>query len=249
MKQNDRAKIISSCKKLLAAYKDGSIGDTTMPEDSHPKFLTNEDRLAYFTLPMALNYQRDSYTLWKSALKTYDDLETKEVFDVKNVVDLSDESLRQKLTKHKLALQPNKHIQTWEKLSQTFSENWGSIEKFFEDCDSDFLKVRDSIQHKHKKDFPYLSGPKIFNYWSFVINTFGGIDLINKEYIEIAPDTHVTKCSVLLGVISKEEAEKMTKDQISARWREVLDGSGITPIEMHPPLWFWSKNNFKYKLK
>lgn len=34
-----------------------------MPEDSHPEFQTQEERLCYFTLPMALNYQRNSYTL------------------------------------------------------------------------------------------------------------------------------------------------------------------------------------------
>lgn len=43
-----------------------------MPEDSNPNFSSDEIemRLAYFTLPMALNYQRDSYKLWESVLKT-----------------------------------------------------------------------------------------------------------------------------------------------------------------------------------
>ncbi len=113
---------------------------------------------------------------------------------------------------------------------------------------NDYLQLRDIVQSSHKKQFPYLSGPKIFNYWSFIISTFGKVPLKHKEYIEIAPDTHVTKCSVLLNVISESEAISLTKDQISTRWRELLNGSGITPIDMHPPLWFWSRNNFIYQL-
>lgn len=240
--------IIKNCRKLLKAYQNGQLGDTTMPEDSHPKFQDAEERLVYFTLPMALNYQRDSYSLWKSALATYADPETKIVFNIKKVVGLSDDNLRQKLLKHKLALQPNKHILTWKTLAKTFVKNWGSIENFFQENDSDYLQTKNQIQKIHKKSFPYLSGPKIFNYWSFVISAYGKIDLKNKEFIEIAPDTHITKCSVKLGLISAKEAEKMTKDQISAKWRETLVGSGITPIEMHPPLWFWSRNGFKYKI-
>ncbi len=35
-----------------------------MPEDSNPgNFANAEERLVYFTLPMALNYQRNSYSL------------------------------------------------------------------------------------------------------------------------------------------------------------------------------------------
>lgn len=245
----DKEKIIKNCRKLLEAYKAGLLGDTTMPEDSHPKFGSNDEKLIYFTLPMALNYQRDSFKLWKSALETFDDVETKDVFDFNKVVKSSDEDLRQKLLKYKLALQPNKHIQTWKKLSETFFNNWGSLENFFLENENDFLLIKENIQKKHKKDFPYLSGPKIFNYWSFIIGSYGGVNLKNREFIEIAPDTHVTKCSVILGVIKEEEAEKLSKDQISERWRELLHGSGITPIEMHPPLWFWSRNGFQYNLE
>jgi hypothetical protein len=28
----------------------------------------------------------------------------------------------------------------------------------------------------------------------------------------------------------------------------VLYGSAISPIDMHPPLWFWCKNDFKFVL-
>ena len=246
-----KEEIISKCKILLDAYRLGKLGYMKMPEDSSPKFSTDdkEVRLVYFTLPMSLNYQRDSYKLWESVLKTFNDPETKIVFDVKSSATLDENQLRKCLTKHKVALQPNKHIATWQKISKTISENWGSIGNLMEAIDYDFLKLKDVIQRQFKKGFPYLSGPKIFNYWSFIIQEYGKVKLKNSEFIEIAPDTHVTKCSVFLGVITKKESEFLTKEKISEKWRELLCGTKINPIDMHPPLWFWSRNNFQFKLK
>ncbi|MDD4990247.1 MAG: hypothetical protein PHW31_02955 [Candidatus Pacebacteria bacterium] len=246
-----KEKVISNCRILLQAYENGKLGQTRMPEDSNPGFTDNqaEERLAYFTLPMALNYQRNSYKLWEAALKTYTDKETKSVFEVSRVCEMPVDELKKKLLKYKLALQPSRHTEIWQKISKTIFENWRSFKDFFKTSENDFLKIKDIIQGQFKKDFPYLSGPKIFNYWSFIISTYGQVPLLNREFIEIAPDTHITKCSVLLGVISEKEARKLSKDQISKRWREILGNSGIAPIDMHPPLWFWSRNGFIFKLK
>lgn len=242
--------LVNKCKLLLEAYKSGKLGQTKMPEDSHPNFTQEEaeQRIAYFTLPMALNYQRDSYKLWESALKTYQDEETKPVFNVKLVSEMPEDKLRTLLMKHKLALQPNKHIATWQTISKTIAKNFNNFTGLINSTDSDFLKLKEIIQTKYKKGFPYLSGPKIFNYWAFILGSYAGVSLSNKQFIEIAPDTHITKCSVLLGVITESEASSLTKDEISARWRTQLDGSSISPIDMHPPLWFWSRNGFLFKL-
>lgn len=221
-----------------------------MPEDSNPGFKEgeSEERISYFTLPMALNYQRDSYKLWEASLKTYNDPETQFVFDVERVSKASEDDVRKALMKYKLALQPNKHVNTWRTIAKTIYENCGSFNKFFEASENDLLKLKQIVKGDYKKGFPYLSGPKIFNYWSFIISTYGGVELKNRDYIEIAPDTHITQCSVKLGVITEEEADILTKDAISEKWRALLKESGINPIDMHPPLWFWSRNGFIYKV-
>lgn len=246
-----REKIISNCKKLLNAYRLGQLGYMKMPEDSNPDFSETEKEicLAYFTLPMSLNYQRDSYKLWEAALKTFNDPQTKIVFNIQSAADLDAAELREYLTRYKVALQPNKHIATWQTIAKTISKNWNSIENLLQSIDYDFLKLKDTIQKQFKSGFPYLSGPKIFNYWSFIIQEYGKIKLDNSEFIEIAPDTHITKCSVILGVITQAEAQILTKEKISVKWRELLRGTGINPIDLHPPLWFWSRNNFQFKLE
>jgi len=243
--------IVNDCRSLLIAYKEGSLGDTTMPEDSSPTFSEEEQelRLVYFTLPMSLNYQRNSYTLWESVLKTFNDPQTKHVFSIKTSSDLSEDQLREYLLKYKIALQPNKHIATWKKISETVYKNWGTLSGLLKAADYDFLKLRFILQEKFKKGFPYISGPKIFNYWSFIIQKYCNVKLKNSEHIDIAPDTHITKCSVILGVITEEEAESLSKEKISERWRNILQGTGISPIDMHPPLWFWSRNGFIFNLE
>ncbi|MCK5267318.1 MAG: hypothetical protein KAR07_04055 [Spirochaetes bacterium] len=39
-----------------------------------------------------------------------------------------------------------------------------------------------------------------------------------------------------------------TEEEISEKWREILAGSSINPIDMHPPLWFWSRDGFIFQL-
>lgn len=242
--------LVENCNLLLKAYKDGLLGQTIMPEDAHPEFSKTdiESRLSYFTLPMSLNYQRDSYKLWEAALKTYADVETKKVFDIKWAASADQEDVRILLLKYKVALQPNKHINTWQKISQTVFKNWGSFDGLFKIANYDFLKLKNIIQKEYKSGLPYLSGPKIFNYWSFIIQEYGNLKLLNSEFIDIAPDTHITKCSVKLSVITEQEAQSLTREQISEKWRLALQGSEINPIQMHPPLWFWSRNGFIFEL-
>jgi hypothetical protein len=244
----EQEKILHKCRELLRAYQEGKLGDQTMPEDTHPEFSNAEKKLAFFTLPMALNYQRNSYRLWEEATKAFEDAETHDIFDIAKVAKMPQQDLRRKLMKYKVALQPNKHIATWQKISQTIFNNYGNLENLIKAAENDFLKLREIVQQTHKKDFPYLSGPKIFNYWSHILGEYADIKLNNREFIEIAPDTHVIQASTRLGALTKIEAENLSRDQISARWREILSGTEITPIDLHSPLWFWSRNGFTFKL-
>lgn len=249
MEDKQKERTIGACRSLLNAYKTGKLGEIVMPEDSSPSFTEEqaEERLVYFTLPMALNYQRNSYKLWEGTLKTWNDPVTRDVFSVHCSASLPTEVLREHLLRYKVALQPNKHVMTWQTLARTINDNWGSVSLLLDDADRDYLKLRDIIQGTHKKIFPYLSGPKIFNYWSYILGEYGGVSLAHREFIEIAPDTHVIKGSVRLEVIDPKEVATLSREEISQRWRTLLEGSGIAPIDLHSPLWFWSRSNFAFE--
>lgn len=149
----DRDRIVSDCRKLLAAYQSGKLGYMKMPEDCSPSFTDaeRETRLVYFTLPMSLNYQRDSYKLWEGVQKSYQDAEARTLFDVDVSANMDEAQLRSLLLRYKIALQPNKHIATWQNVAKTISENWGTIGGMLEAVDYDFLKLRDAVQVRYKK--------------------------------------------------------------------------------------------------
>jgi hypothetical protein len=240
--------IIKKVEILINAYKTGLLGDITMPEDTHPVFKTREEKLVYYTLPMALNYQRDSFKLWVAAKETWEDELTKDVFNIANTAKISFVGAQHMLIKHKLALQPNKHVATWRKISGTIYQNWGSIDNLIVASQNDFVKLRELIQYTHKGGFPYLSGPKIFNYWSHILTLYCDVELKNRSLIEIAPDTHIIKASVKLGVITESDADKISRENLSLKWRTLLMHTDIDPIDVHSPLWFWSRSGFKYEL-
>jgi hypothetical protein len=54
--------------------------------------------------------------------------------------------------------------------------------------------------------------------------------------------------SLIFKSLDKDNLEEGLKDAISERWRELLNRSGIDPIGMHSPLWFWSRNGFIFEI-
>ena len=215
-----------------------------MPEDANPQLLPDsDDNQHYFTLPMALNYQRSSYTLWESARATYLDEMTRWVFRPRDVLNKDSSELRQALQKHKLALQPVKHTDTWFRLCVAICDLLaGRIGSLFSQCDSRADEILQFVQVQHKKMFPYLSGKKICNYWLFVMSQYGGVQLKNRAALSVAPDTHVVQASVHLGLVGPNTPD--IQEVVAARWRELLEGTPLTPIDVHTPLWLWSRAGF-----
>ena len=244
----NRKEILKNVDKLVNMYKKGLLGGEVMPEDSNPH-LSKEtiENYNYYTLPMALNYQRNSYKLWESANQTWNDEETNFIFDTKQVSQASFEQVQKALVKYKVALQQNKQTEIWIKLSNTINELFdGDIRKLFKINDYDVNKIRHYIQKENKTKFPYLSGNKICNYWLYVLYQYTDIRFKNIEELTVAPDTHVVKASYRLGIITEQELNSSNVQLIVIeRWNEILKGTKYNPIDIHTPMWLWSRNGFK----
>lgn len=244
----NKKEILDKVDKLIIMYKNGELGGEVMPEDANPHFEKSSlKNYLYFTLPMALNYQRNSYILWESALKTYNDVETRFVFNPKMCLEKSFEEVQYALTKYKVALQKQKQTEIWLTLCNTFVEMFdGDIRELFNKLDNDVNKIRDFIQKENKKKFPYLSGTKICNYWMYVIYQYTDRKYKNIECLTVAPDTHVCKATYKLGIITDDEFNSSNVQQIVIdRWQELLNNTKYKPIDIHTPLWLWSRNGFK----
>lgn len=244
----NKEEILNDVKKLLAMYENGELGGEIMPEDANPNLEKNSlENYLYFTLPMALNYQRNSYKLWESALKTYNDNETRFVFNPKLCLEKTFDEVQYALTKYKVALQKQKQTEIWISLCNTFMELFdGDIRKLFDNLDNDIEKIRFFIQKENKKIFPYLSGTKICNYWLYVIYQYTDRNYKNIESLTVAPDTHVCKATHKLGLINDDEFNSSNVQLIVIdRWKDLFENTNYKPIDIHTPLWLWSRNGFK----
>ena len=190
--------LLKKVERLIKLYKEGKLGGEVMPEDTNPGLENSSlENYLYFTLPMALNYQRNSYKLWESALKTYNDEETNFVFNPKICLEKTFEEVQSALIKYKVALQKQKQTEIWLKLCKTFVELFdGDIRKLFDQYDNSVDEIRKYIQIKNKKKFPYLSGTKICNYWLYVIYQYTDRKYNDIENLTVAPDTHVCKATL-----------------------------------------------------
>ena len=241
-----RAKALLTIASLIELHKSGALGGDIIPEDANPRLDKGSDEnYLYFTLPMELNYQRNSYRLWESSEKTYHDPETMDVFCPESVVEMQLEVLRNKLLQYKVALQPNKHPEIRARLCHTFFEDfYGSVKQFFSAHDFSVEKIK-MYMLANKKKFPYLSGAKIMNYWLYVMEQYTDAKFIDREHITIDPDTHVLQASVKLGLVRSEDITKPNARQVVSNiWSDLLTGTGIHPIDIHTPLWLWSRGGF-----
>lgn len=238
--------ILNRVYDLITAYRNGLLGGEKMPEDENPNLeRSSKENYMYFTLPMALNYQRNAYTLWECTNKMYSDNNARAVFDSKSVLKMSDDELREYLIKYRAALQPNKQPIIWRKICETVEDKLGGdIRNLFAMNGYSVSAVKEYIA-KNKKNFPYLGGNKICNYWLYVMEQYTDVEFTDRENITVAPDTHVVQASVKLGVISKDEA-KLSNVQIlvAERWEEILKGTDLVPIDVHTPMWLWSRGKF-----
>jgi len=228
-------------KKLLAYYRDGSI-PLLHEHEVHPDIpLGSRENYLYFTLPVCINFQRNSPAMWRSALETYEDPETRYVFFPEELARTSVDKIRKDMVKHKLALQPNKHILIWTTIAR-------SLHEFYDDDPREVLKeseynakiLIDNLHVVNRKRFPYLSGPKLSNYWPYILSQYTDAKFTNPQEISIIPDTHVIQSSIKLGLAPLNASSL----QVEASWKELLTGSGIDPTAMHPVLWNWSRNHF-----
>lgn len=243
----NKDEILRKVDILYIMWKQGSLGGEFMPEDENPHLEKDSiENYLYFTLPMALNYQRNSYTLWESANKTYNDEETRFVFNPRVCLEKSFEEVQYSLTKYKVALQKQKQTEIWLSLCNTFVELFdGDIRKLFDTLDNDVDKIRDFIQEDNKKKFPYLSGTKICNYWLYVIWQYTDREYKNIENLTVAPDTHVIKATHKLGLINDKELESSDVQLIVIdKWNKLFKGTKYKPIDIHTALWLWSRNGF-----
>jgi hypothetical protein len=237
-----RTTSLDQVRRLIDYFESGAIPRLAQHE-VHPSLLPgSRDNYLYFTLPVCINFQRSSPAMWAAALRTYQDPATRYVFYPEQLANTPTEQIRSDLTRYKLALQPNKHVQIWAAIAQTLHRYYyDDPREIIAEAGHDAGRLIQLLQKTHRARFPYLCGPKLSSYWPYMLSNFTNVQFRNAHEISIIPDTHVVQSSVRLGLVPPGA----TALQVEAAWRELLASSGITPAEVHPVLWNWSRNMFQ----
>jgi hypothetical protein len=237
-----KKEILNRVENLRKAFKENKIVKTHQHEVNPGLKKSDPLNYIYFTLPPSLNFQRNSPAMWAAALKTFNDPQTNYLFYPDKVVKTQREKVQRDLLKHKLSLQKNKHTDIWIKLSQTLNKDFNNdVREILKKGNMDVKEILELVRITKKKDFPYLSGAKMSNYWLYILNSYTDVKLKNMKYISIIPDTHVQQASIVLGITNGKDGP----EEVANKWFELLEGTDILPIELHPVLWNWSRAKFK----
>lgn len=239
---------IEKIKLLMQMHSEGLLGGDTMPEDALIGIVPEDDLMNVLTLGMALNYQRSAYKLWESVAQAYADEDARWIFNPKAIYESNLEEVRNILLYYRVALQPNRHPEIWYRVAKGISQSSskGNVLGMIEFAQFDIASLKNTMQIKRKSEFPYLSGPKIFNYWLYVMEVYAKVKWNSRELITIAPDTHILQATVKLGLCSSEvlNGTAENRQSVAEAWEAALAGSGLAPIDVHTPLWLWSRAGF-----
>jgi len=213
---------------------EGIFGPNVMPED----LLWGSDlsdigtkrgsygHLMFITMVVSIDYQRDADKLWEAGRKTMDDAETKWLFspDIVNGKPVSEIMLA--MRKHRLSQKHSKDAGIWKKVAESFSNVYESDPRnLLKECGYDAMKIYSKkYDIRFKKNFPFLSGNKIFPLWLRMLHDNLDIDLKNLEKIPIPVDVHIARTTFTTGCLKGDYTGTIAdiSPKIDEAWKKVV---------------------------
>ncbi|BDC36060.1 MAG: hypothetical protein EF806_03135 [Candidatus Methanoliparum thermophilum] len=245
----------------------GIHGRTDMPEDITPNSVVRGslDHILFITLTVSIDYQRDALSLWESSRKTFDNPETRYLFDPKLLHETPFRKIVDDMQKYKLSKKPQKDANIWRTVGVTFYTKWeGDPRNFLKNCNWDSPLILERLRkdtHLYNgrlvPDYPYLRGSKIGPLWLRMLRDNVGItQLRNLEKVPIPVDIHVARATLTTGVVrgSIEIRSNKMFEYIRKAWFESVKGLSVKnrpmiALDVDEPLWHLSKYGCSYRNK
>jgi hypothetical protein len=103
----------------------GIHGRTDMPEDIMPNGIARGslEHIFFITLTVSIDYQRDATSLWASSRKTFEDPETRYLFNPKLLNETPFDKIIKDMQKYELSKKPKKDAYIWRTVGITFYKN------------------------------------------------------------------------------------------------------------------------------
>lgn len=237
----------------------GIHGLIAMPECVMPDNIAKGslDHILFITLTVSIDYQRDADSLWESSKKTFNDPETRYLFNPELLYKTPIEKIIKDMQKHKLSKKPEKDAAIWHTIGVTFYKKWGGDPRnLLESCNWDSLLILNRLQNdthinngKPVSDYPYLRGSKIGPLWLRMLRDYACItELKNLESVPIPVDIHIARATLATGVVRGKEKIRANElfEYIRNAWFESVKGLNINnramiPLDLDKPLWHLSR--------
>jgi len=255
---SERGKKIA--KLLYTSFSTTGIhGRTDMPEDIMPNGVARGslEHIFFITLTVSIDYQRDAPSLWASSRKTFEDPETRYLFNPKLLNETPFDKIIEDMQKYGLSKKPQKDAYIWRTVGITFYKKWeGNPCNFLEDCNWDSRRILERLKDdthiyngRKVPDYPYLRGPKIGPLWLRMLRDNVGItQLRNLEKVPIPVDIHVARATLSTGIVRGQFRGRLDEvfEYIRKAWFEsvtvvIIKNRPMIALDLDEPLWHLSK--------
>ena len=248
-------------ERLYQAFRTTGIhGRTDMPEDQPPCGVAEGslEHVLFITLAVAIDYQRDANQVWDSARRTFEDDNTRYLFDPSALHDREFAQVKQDMQTYQLSKKPDRDAGIWRTIGVTLHMKWGGDpRRFLEACGWDaptVLKRLKTDTHqdggRKRPDFPNLRGDKIGPLWLRMLrNNVGIADLRGLKLVPIPVDINIARATLTTGVVRGAYAGRLQEvfSYIRRAWLESVrgltaaDGRPMIALDVDEPLWHLSK--------
>ena len=244
----DHERAREAAKRLLEAWRGPGIFDhREMPESELPSGMRrgSDDHARFITLTVAIDYMRDASDLWRAARATYEDAETRWVFNTGEVQRRMSE-LGDALGRHGVTRRPQDDPATWSGVATGLQELAdGDPTQLAASCEMDAPTLLDEIRRpEHRRRFPRLRGRKIGPLWIRMLADECGVPLKRLDEIPIPVDVHIARTTFACGALhgSAHAGVEELADAIADVWREACRGLDAYPLQLDQALWLQSRD-------
>lgn len=243
----------------------GIHGHSDMPEEALPAGIErgSPEHVAFITLTVSIDYQRDAGALWDSSRRSFEDAETRYLFDFRALQNAPLDSVVKDMQRQKLSGKPQKDACIWRAVGTSFASKWFADPlAFLESCAWDSPRVLRRLESgKHLQagrltaDFPYLKGPKIGPLWLRMLRDNVGVDRLQRlEEVPIPVDVHVARATLAVGVVRGSYAGNLAGlfGAVRDAWFQSVAGlragqRAMVALDMDEPLWHLSRYGCMYR--
>lgn len=218
--------------------KKGFFKNTAMPEYVLPRNLKEGTRAhaLFLTYVVSIDYMVDAEKLWKKSRGAYE--LHPERFTPEKILKASQRSV-EIFVKRLGARYYSNAAKTWKKVSEVLMEKYAGDPRNITPEPLDVVEVK-----KRLKDFPYLRGNKLSNFYIRVMGETGLFKLKNLNELDIPVDKQVARFTIYSGVLKllSEQFIGCAQDEplrglIEEAWRNAAKALNTAPWKLDEPIW------------